>query len=85
MPKVVQSAAYVGILESPATVGAELVQMAETFNTLSLTTVELTVEAVTHSGFNRTEGTCWNDAIVAPESVVEEFTRPDGGLTCARK
>ena len=73
------------MLESPATDGAELVQMADAFKTLSFTTVFSTVEAVTHSGVNRTEGTCLKDAIVAPESVTELFTRPDGGFTCARR
>ena len=60
-------------------------QMSEAFNTLSFTTVFSTVDAVTHSGVNRTEGTCLKDEIVAPESVTELLTKPDGGLIFARR
>ena len=85
MPYFVQSAAYVGIPESPATVGAVLPQICETVSCLEAMTCDSIVDAVSHSGVNRTDGTFFSDAIVALPSVVLPLTMPAGGFSCARK
>ena len=65
MPYFVQSAAYVGMLESPATVGAVLAQICETVTCFDAMTCDSMVEAVSHSGVNRTDGTFLSDEMVA--------------------
>ena len=73
------------MLESPATVGDVFVHTSETVTCFEAMTVDSMVEAVTHSGVNRTEGTFFSDEIVAPESVVLPLMIPAGGFTCARR
>ena len=85
MPYFVQSAAYVGIPESPATVGAVLPQICETVSCLEAMTCDSIVDAVSHSGVNRTEGTFFSEEMVAPESAIEPLMMPFGGLTFARR
>jgi len=85
MPYFVQSAAYVGMLESPATVGAVAPQISETVNCFDAMTCDSMVDAVSHSGVNRTEGTFFSDEIVAPVSVTAPLRMPLAGLTFARR
>ncbi len=85
IPYFVQSAAYVGMLESPATVGAVFVQICAFVTCFDAMTCDSMVEAVTHSGVSKTDGTLFSDEIVASVSVVLPLTMPAGGFSCARR
>jgi hypothetical protein len=84
MPYFVQSAAYVGSV-APETVGAVLVQIAETGSHFCAMIVDWIVDAVTQVDVSRTEGTFLYLLIVASGSTVVALTKPLGGFTPARR